>query len=81
MAAADAYAFDQRRRHAEDVGVVVEPGCRIVRRQHRADIDVEREQIANDVGVLGAIQPVQGRRAGIGLQRRGAIELRLRAPT
>ena len=40
-------ALDQRGRHAQHVGDVVEAGGRIVRRQQRADVDVECEQIAN----------------------------------
>ena len=56
-------ALEQHRRHAEHVGVVVEAGARIVRRQQRRDVDVEREQIANRVGVLGAIQPMHQRAA------------------
>ena len=40
------------------------------------DVDVERQQIADRVGVLGAVQAMQRRRAGIGAPRRGAIEPR-----
>ena len=56
-------ALLQRRRDAEHVGDVVEAVRRIVRRQERRDVDVEREQVANRVGVLAAVQPMQDRRA------------------
>ena len=77
LAAADGVALDERRRDAEHVGVVVEARRRIVWRQHRAHVHVERQQIANGVGVLGAVEPMQRRRARIGVPRRRAIELRL----
>src|SRR5262249_37783017 len=41
------------------------------------DVDVEREQIANRVGVLGAIEPVQRRRVETRAGRRRAIQPRL----
>ena len=69
-------AFEQHRRHAEHVGVVVEARAGIVRRQHRGDVDVEREQIANGIGVLGAIQPVHERPTGIRSCPRRCIERR-----
>ena len=72
-------ALDQRRRDAEHVGDVVEAGRRIVGRQQRADVDVEREQIADGVRVLGAVQPVQRRRAGIGIGARPRDRAALRA--
>ena len=50
------------------------PGGRVVRRQQRADVDVERQQIANGVRVLGAVQAMQRRRAGIEAPRGRAIE-------
>ena len=62
-------AFEQHRRDAEHVGVVVEAGARIVGRQQRRDVDLERQQIANRVGVLGAVQPVRQRPARIRRRR------------
>ena len=69
--------LEQHRRHAEHVGVVVEPAARIVRRQHRGDIDVERQQIANGVGVLGAIEAMGQRAARVRIRARRVIERRL----
>ena len=63
-------ALEEHRRHAEHVADVVEAVRGVVRRQQRRGIDVEREQIAHRVGVLGAIQAVQHRPAGIRLRRR-----------
>src|SRR5262249_27362773 len=51
--------LEQRRRYAKDVSVVVEPAARIVGRQERRRIDVESEDVANRVRILGAIEPVQ----------------------
>ena len=67
-------------RHAEHVGDVVEAGRRIVRRQQRADVDVEREQVANGVGVLGAVEPMQRRRARDRDAARQRDRAALRAP-
>ncbi len=63
-------ALEQDRRHAERVGDVVEAVRRIVGRQHRRGVDVEREQIANRVGVFHAIQPMN----------QSAPRIRLRQP-
>ena len=67
-------SLDERGRDAEHVGDVVEPGRGVVWRQQRADIDVEREQIANGVRVFGAVQTMQRGRAGIESPRRRSIE-------
>jgi hypothetical protein len=68
--------FDQRRRDTEHVGDVVESRRRVIGRQHRRDVDVQVEQVANDVGVLGAVQTMQRRDAGIVAFGSGAIERR-----
>ena len=52
-------ALHQRRRHPQHAGDVVEPVAHIVGRQHRADVDVERQQIANRVAVLRAIESMK----------------------
>ena len=70
-------AFDQRRRYTEHVGVVVEPGRGVIRRKHRADVDVHREQVANRIRILGTIQSMKRRRARVGMRQRHAIELPL----
>ncbi len=62
-------ALEQRRRHAEHVGDVVEAVARIVCGQEGRGIDVEREQIADRVLVLDAVHAVQRRASGIGTQR------------
>ena len=64
----------QRGRDAEHVGDVVEAVGGIVGRQQRGRVHLEIEQIANRVGVFGAIQPVERRTSGIGLGGRRAIE-------
>ena len=58
-------ALDECRRDTKHVGNVVEPSRRIVWRQQCADVDVEREDIADDVAVLGAVQAVERRGARI----------------
>ena len=50
------------------------PYAAIVGRQHRAAVDLERDQIANRVGVLGAVQAMNGGRPGIRRGRRRTIE-------
>ena len=72
-------SLDQRRRHAQRIGDVVETLARIVRRQQRRRVDVEMEQIANRVGVLRPVHPMQKMTARIRRERRCAIELRLEA--
>src|SRR6185436_15291669 len=57
--------LDERRREAERTGDVVEPVRRIVRRKIRARIDREIEDIADRVGVLGAIQAMKAGRRGV----------------
>ena len=59
--------LQQRRRQIAD-RQVVEPVARFVIRQQRSRLDVEREQIADGVAVLGAIQAAEGVGApGLGL--------------
>ena len=66
----------QRRRDIQDIGHVVEAVRRVVGRQQRCRVDVQREQIANRVGVLSAIQPMNDRGAG-GTAGGAAVERRL----
>ena len=70
-------AFEQHRGYAEHVGHVVEAEARVVRRQQRRGVNVERQQVANRVLVFGAVQPVQRRATGIGAGGRRAIDGRL----
>ena len=58
-------SLDERRRDAEHIGDVVEAGRGVVWRQQRADVDVEREQIANGVRLLGPVQTMQCRSARV----------------
>ena len=54
---------------------VVEAVTRVVLRQQRRGVDIEREQIANGILVFGAIQAAEGFGApGIGILRRSAVE-------
>ena len=60
--------FLKRRRYAQRVGDVVEAKRGIVRRQQGSGVDVQCQQIANRVGILGAIQTVQDRPSGVRLR-------------
>ncbi len=65
----------QRRRHPLHTGDVVEPVAHVICRQHRADVDIEREEIPYCVPIFRAVQPMQRFRApGIGLRVGCAIE-------
>ncbi len=74
-------AFEMRRRQRKACGHVVEPVFRFIRQQQRGGIDLQREQVANRVGVFGTIQTVSadasrlrieiGGRVQRGLQPRG----------
>jgi hypothetical protein len=68
-------ALLQRRRHAEHLSDVVESVGRVVRRQQRGDVDVEREEIANRVRVFRAVQTMEDWTAGTRVQSGSAIEL------
>ena len=48
-----------------------------VERQPVAGVDVEREQLAHGALVLGAVQPLEGAAAGIGVGRRAFVDPRL----
>ena len=55
-------ALQQRLRNREHVADVVEAVARVVGRQQRSAVDVEGQEIADGVGVLGAIQAMHRRR-------------------
>ena len=61
--------FQQRRRHRKHVADIVEAVARIVHRQRRPGLDIERQHVANRVAVLRAIQAMHGGPAGIGIAR------------
>ena len=67
-------ALEQRRRHAQHVGDVVEAVARVVGRQQGRGVHVERQQIADRVLVFGAVHAVQRRASWIRLGRRGAVD-------
>ena len=69
-------AIEQRRRRRQYRGDVVEAVAGVVDRQPFAGPHVDREEIANRVAVLGAVQAVHERAAGIRMLDRGAIERR-----
>ena len=70
--------LEQRRGDLQDPRDVVEPVALVVGRDQRRGIDVERQQIADCVLILGAVEAVQRLRAPrVGLRRRHAIDLRL----
>ena len=54
-------ALDQRRRNGQRVGDIVEAFARIVGGKKRRGVDIDREQVANGVGVFGAIQTMESR--------------------
>ncbi len=68
----------RRRQHGRDV---VEPVSGIVDRQPRARLDVDGQQVANGVAVLGAVQPMDRRAPRIRLRGRGRVERRSRGTT
>ena len=67
-------AVEQHRGDRQHVGDVVEPVARLVRRQQRPLVDVQRQQIADRVAVLGAVQAMDRRPAGIRIVGGGAVE-------
>ena len=67
----------QHRRHAQHVSDVVEAVRAVVGRQERRDVDVERQQIADRVAVLRAIEAMQHGPARIGMRRGRLVDGRL----
>ena len=67
-------SLQQHGRNAQHVGDVVEPVGRVVGRQQRGRVDLQRQQVANGVGVLGAIQPVHELAARIGTRGGGPVQ-------
>ena len=66
--------LEQRRRHAQHAGLVVEPVALVVGRQQVGDVHVHAEQVADRVAVLGAVQAVHRLESGIGLLPRLRLE-------
>ena len=67
-------ALHQRRRHAENVGDVIEAAALVVGRQQRGGVHIQPDEIVDGVGVFGAVQPVHGGVPGIGFCGGRAIE-------
>jgi hypothetical protein len=55
---------------------VVEPSGRIVRRQQRRDVDLKIQQVADGVGVFGAVETVQHHRTRIRVRGGLVVDLR-----
>ena len=73
-------ALGQHRRHRQHVGDVVEAVAGVVGRQEHPGVDLEREQVADGVGVLGPVQTVDGGApAGVRGDRRSPVEGRFEA--
>ena len=70
-------AFEQPRRDGEDVADVVEAVPRLVGRQQGLAVDLEGQQVADGVDVLGPVQPLQRGPARIGCGLGRAVEGRL----
>ena len=68
--------FEQCRRRAQEIGVVVESERRVVRRNQRRHVDIEGKQIAHRVRVFGAIETTNERTTRIRRRRAGTIQLR-----
>ena len=67
-------ALHQRRRHAQDVGDVVEAAALVVGGQQSGRIHVQSQQVVDRIGILGAIQPMHGGVSGIRFGGGRAIE-------
>ena len=72
--AADEVSLEERRRHREHVRDVIEAVARIIHRQHRAGLNIHRQQIADRIAVLGAVEPVDCRPPGVRIGGRVAVE-------
>ena len=70
-------ALQERGGDVEEVRVVVESEAQVVGRQERRRVDLQRQQVADGVGVLGPVQPVDRGPAGIGVRLRRPVERRL----
>ena len=65
----------QHRRDREHVADIVEAVTGIVRRQHLAHVDIDRQKIADRVDVFRAVQAVERRASGIGIEPLHAVAL------
>ena len=67
-------ALEEHRRDAERIGHVVEAVGGVVSGKKRVDVDVEREQIADRVAILGPVQTIEGGPPRVGMRFRLAGE-------
>ena len=70
-------AFDQGRRDGQHVGDVVEAVVLVVGRQQGVGVDLESEDVADGVGVLRAVEAVDGGPARIRILQARPVEPRL----
>ena len=68
-------ALYQGRRDGQHLRDVVESVVLLIGRQQGVDVDVEAEQVADRVGVLGPVETVDRRPARVGPVQRGPVEL------
>ena len=69
-------SFQQQRRYREHVRVIVIAVTGLVGRKKRFAVNLQRQQIADRVGVFGAVEAMEGRPAGVGLGGGRAVQLR-----
>ena len=67
-------ALHQGRRDREALGDVVEAVALVVGRQQRVDVELETEQVADRIGVLGAIETMQRRFPRVRRRESGLVE-------
>ena len=72
----DHVALEQARGEGQHVANVVKAVAGIVGGQVLASIDLKCQQVADGVGVFGAVQPVDDRPTGVGRQPGGVVERR-----
>ncbi len=68
-------ALQQHRRNREHVADIVEAVTGIVRRQHLAHVDIDREKIADRIDVFRTVQAMERRASGIGIEPLHAVAL------
>ena len=75
LAGGEHVALEERGRQRQHVGDVVEPVALVVGRQQLPAVDLQREQIADRVGVLGAVEAVDRLGARVRIRPRGRVDL------
>ncbi len=67
----------QRRRHSQNFGDIVEPVAFVIGGKQRRYVYFQTKQIADRVGILGPVQPMQGRPPRLRVRRVRSVERRL----